>query len=134
MKRLSFALFLISFNAFSNTNSNCDTSVPVTYLAACYESKFKQTDTELNEKFNNLKSTLSSSGYDKSSKEKYWSQLVQSQRYWIKLRDTQCDARGSFFEDSSVVQLVEIKKCLVDVTKNRVFFLNGEIQFINDLP
>lgn len=77
---------------------------------------------------------MSSSGYDKQSKEKYWSQLVQSQRSWINLRDAQCDARGAFFEDSSIVQLIEINKCLMNVTKERVFFLNDEIQFIHDLP
>ncbi|WP_429186612.1 lysozyme inhibitor LprI family protein [Aeromonas veronii] len=84
MKRLSFALFFISLNVFSSTDSNCDISAPVTNLAACYESKSKQADAELNKIYNNLKSTLSSSGYDKQSKEKYWSQLVQSQRSWIK--------------------------------------------------
>ncbi|MBC8674022.1 DUF1311 domain-containing protein [Aeromonas hydrophila] len=31
-----------------------------------------------------------------SNLKKYWSQLVQSQRYWIKLRDAQCYARGAF--------------------------------------
>jgi uncharacterized protein YecT (DUF1311 family) len=134
VKRLSFVLLFISLNVFSNTDSNCDISVPATNLAACYESKSKQADTELNKTYNNLKSTLLSSGYDKPSKEKYWSQLVQSQRYWIKIRDAQCNARGAFFEDSSIAQLIEIKKCLMNVTKERVFFLNNEIQFIHDLP
>ncbi|WP_080755918.1 lysozyme inhibitor LprI family protein [Aeromonas hydrophila] len=134
MKRLSFALFFISLSVFSNTDRNCDISAPSTNLAACYESKSKQADAELNKAYNNLKSTLLSSGYDKQSKEKYWNQLVQSQRYWIKLRDAQCYARGAFFEDSSIAQLIEIKKCLMNVTKERVFFLNNEIQFIHDLP
>ncbi|WP_219325884.1 lysozyme inhibitor LprI family protein [Aeromonas dhakensis] len=97
MKRLSFAIFFISLNVLSSTDSNCDISAPATNLAACYESKSKQADAELNKIYNDLKSTLLSSGYDKQSKEKYWSQLVQSQRYWIKLRDTQCYARGGFF-------------------------------------
>lgn len=77
---------------------------------------------------------MSSSGYDKQSKEKYWSQLVQSQRSWINLRDVQCDARGAFFEDSSIAQLIEIKKCLMKVTKESELFVNNEIQFIHDLP
>lgn len=97
---------------FSSTGSNCDISAPATNLAACYESKSKKADTELNNIYNNLKSTLSSSGYDKKSKEKYWSQLVQSQRSWINLRDAQCNARGAFFEDSSIAQLIEIKNAL----------------------
>lgn len=134
MKRPSFSLFFISLNVFSNTNINCDISAPATNLAACYESKSKQADTELNKIFNNLKSTFSSSVYDKQSKEKYWNQLVQSQRYWINLRDAQCNARGAFFEDSSIAQRIEIKKCLMNVTNERVFFLNNEIQFIHYLP
>ncbi|WP_324002942.1 lysozyme inhibitor LprI family protein [Aeromonas hydrophila] len=134
MERLFFALFFISLNVFSSTDSNCDISAPATNLAACYESKSKQADTELNKIFNNLKSTLSSSGYDKQSKEKYWNQLVQSQRGWINLRDVQCNARGTFFEDSSIAQLIEIKKCLMNITNERVFILNNEIQFIHDLP
>ncbi|MFA7826030.1 lysozyme inhibitor LprI family protein [Aeromonas dhakensis] len=52
----------------------------------------------------------------------------------MKLRDAQCNARGAFFEDSSIAQQIEIKKCLMNVTKERVFFLNNEIQFIHDLP
>lgn len=112
MKRLFFALFFISLNVFSSADSSCDISAPATNLAACYESKSKQADAELNKIYNNLKSALSSSGYDKQSKEKYWSQLVQSQRYWIKLRDAQCNARGAFFEDSSIAQLIEIKNAL----------------------
>lgn len=134
MERLSFALFFISLNVFSSTDSNCDISAPATNLAACYESKSIQADTELNKIYNNLKSTLSSSDYDKQSKEKYWSQLVQSQSNWIKLRDAQCNTRGAFFEDNSIAQQIEIKKCLMNVTKERVFFLNNEIQFIHDLP
>ncbi|MDH0346675.1 DUF1311 domain-containing protein [Aeromonas dhakensis] len=97
MERLSFALFFISLNVFSSTDSNCDISAPVTNLAACYESKSKQADAELNKTYNNLKSTLLSSGYDKQSKEKYWSQLVQSQRYWIQHQRCSVLREGSFF-------------------------------------
>lgn len=52
----------------------------------------------------------------------------------LSIRDAQCYARGAFFEDSSIAQLIEIKKCLMNVTKERVFFLNNEVQFIHDLP
>ncbi|MGN5109236.1 hypothetical protein ACTG18_13560 [Aeromonas hydrophila] len=54
MKRLSFALFFISLSVFSNTDRNCDISAPSTNLAACYESKSKQADAELNKTYNNL--------------------------------------------------------------------------------
>lgn len=50
------------------------------------------------------------------------------------IRDAQCDARGAFFEDSSIAQLIEIKKCHMNVTKERELFVNNEIQFIHDLP
>lgn len=38
------------------------------------------------------------------------------------IRDAQCNAREAFFEDSSIAQLIELKKCLVNATNERVFF------------
>lgn len=134
VRKISFVLFFLSLNVFANAHDDCDTSIPLGHLAACYENNFKLEDAELNKKYTKLKSTLSSSSYANSSKEKYWIQIVQSQKFWIKLRDAQCEAKIAFFEANSIAQLIEKNKCLLNVTKARVDFLNDENQFLNDLP
>ena len=110
MKYIALILFLLSIQAFAN--SECDTVKPLGFIVACYEGKLKAADAHLNDSYRNLKSALKLSGYDNQSKEKYWSFFVESQRYWIKLRDEQCKAKQVFFENDSYAQVIERNKCL----------------------
>lgn len=134
MKKIFFILFFLSFGLCAKSSYNCDVSVPTGTLAACYEKIFKLEDQELNEVYNKLKLTLSLNDYDGLSKETYWAGIVQSQRYWIKLRDAQCKAKGAFFEHGSLAENIEVNKCLLNATKERNIFFNDEVKFINELP
>lgn len=134
MKKLIFALFFSSLHTYASTIDDCNDSIPLGSIAACYERNFKLEDTELNKAYAELKSAVSSSGYDNYAKETYWTKVVQSQRYWIKLRDAQCEAKGVFFEDKSLAQIIEMNKCYLSITKERVKWLGDEKKFIAGLP
>lgn len=132
VRLIGFSIFVVSFYAFAN--SECDTAKPLGFIVACYEGKLKAADAHLNDSYRNLKSALKLSGYDNQSKESYWSFFVESQRYWIKLRDEQCKAKQAFFENDSYAQVIEKNKCLIDATNTRSRLLENEVEFIQNLP
>ena len=115
-------------------NNQCDPSVPLGVLSACYENEFKSSDVALNKAYSRLKEKISESSYEQSAKETYWSGLVQSQKSWIKMRDKQCEAKMAFFEEKSIAGLIEKSKCLSLATNSRTTYLNGEGEFISELP
>lgn len=132
MKYLLLTLLVLSNKTYAM--DDCDTAKPLGFIAACYEDKFKLEDVHLNNLYVKLKSVLASNGYDNISKEKYWTLFVESQRYWIKVRDAQCEAKGAFFENNSYAQVIEKTKCLVGETRARTKLLDNEIKFIKNLP
>lgn len=115
-------------------SNKCDPSVPLGVLSACYENEFKSSDITLNRIYSELKEKISESSYEQSSKDTYWSGLLQSQKSWIKMRDKQCEAKMAFFEEKSIAGLIEKNKCLSFTTNSRVTYLSGEIEFISELP
>ncbi|MGY3929547.1 lysozyme inhibitor LprI family protein [Aeromonas encheleia] len=132
MRNVLFVLLLCPTLVFSI--EKCDSSVPLGVLSACYEREFKSSDAALNKAYSKLKNAVSESLYEQSSKDTYWSELVQSQRSWLKMRDKQCQAKVAFFEAQSFAGLIEKNKCLSLTTNSRVIYLEGENKFISELP
>lgn len=132
MRNIIFVLLFCPLLAYSN--NQCDPSVPLGVLSACYENEFKSSDVALNKAYSRLKEKISESSYERSSKDTYWSGLIQSQRSWIKMRDKQCEAKMAFFEEKSIAGFIEKNKCLSLTTNSRITYLNGEVEFISELP
>ncbi|MGT3763132.1 lysozyme inhibitor LprI family protein [Vibrio cholerae] len=138
LKYLFFIGFIFSSSASASASASasdeCDYTLPLGSIVACYENKNEESDAVLNKSYNDLKKLVMGSPYDDETKGVYWSNIVKSQKNWIQMRDSQCLAKGVFFENGTDLQRIEIKKCLFLSTEIRVLYLNEEILFIKNLP
>ena len=111
IKHLIIALFILCFN----NNSFDQTQLEINETANV---KFKKADAELNKVYKQLMAIL-----DKNEKQL----LIQSEKDWMKFRDSHCKFDASQYEGGSIQPLI-YSTCLEELTKKRITEIKASIK------
>lgn len=132
---LKKVIFLVSFfiislsgkSSFSKTLTDCQDMPDNASIGMCLDDVFKETDVQLNLKYQKLVSKLKTSSLEENKE--LLSRLVKAQRAWITFKDTTCELEGMQMYGGSG-QGLQVLSCLLDMTEKRIEDLNRYQDFV----
>ncbi len=121
-KNIVIMAFLIAFinkeAIASENNFECSKeAITQVQIDACASEKYKLADKEMNDLYFKLNSILKS----ENMKQK---ELLQSQRSWIKTRDSDCQLYTTISGGGSISNFINLE-CLIEKTTLRINFLKN---------
>ena len=116
MKQTFLILFFIIF-AFSN-NLHGQNQMELNFEA---KAKYEKSDAELNKTYKKLMGLLDS---------KFKKRLTETQRIWLKFRDSTCDFESDQYEGGSIQPLIYFN-CLENQTQKRIEDLKNNLTYFN---
>ena len=102
---------------------NCDSAISTLELRICANLNFKESDSILNNIYNSVLLEFEKLQLD-SAREI----LINSQKVWIKYRDTHCEIYWTMYEGGTLQSIIFLN-CLTDLTNNR----QGELEKLLNL-
>ncbi len=128
-------IFLVSFfiislsgkSSFSKTLTECQDMPDNASIGMCLDDVFKETDVQLNLKYQKLVSKLKASSLGENKE--LLSRLVKAQRAWITFKDTTCELEGMQMYGGSG-QGLQVLSCHLDMTEKRIEDLNRYQDFV----
>jgi uncharacterized protein YecT (DUF1311 family) len=111
-------VFLIFVTALANAELDCDKAIHDQDLKTCASLEFKTSDKKLNELYGSLNKLLDAEGQRK---------LRDTQRAWIKFRDSNAEFSGDIFRGGSAESL-NILGTKTSMTMERVKELEAEVE------
>lgn len=132
---LQKVIFLVSFfiislsgkSSFSKTLTDCQDMPDNASIGMCLDDVFKETDIQLNLKYQKLVSKLKTSSLEENKE--LLSRLVKAQRAWITFKETTCELEGMQMYGGSG-QGLQVLSCLLDMTEKRIEDLNRYQDFV----
>ncbi|HDO7145026.1 lysozyme inhibitor LprI family protein [Klebsiella pneumoniae] len=114
---LLFVLINKTATAAENNFDCVKDSTTQMQIDSCASDKYKQTDKEMNELYFKLNSTLKNENLKQKS-------LLQSQRNWLKTRDSDCQLYTTISGGGSINNFINLE-CLSEKTILRINFLKS---------
>lgn len=118
-------LFLVSFfiislsgkSSYSKTLTECQDMPDNASIGMCLDDVFKESDAQLNLKYQKLVSRLKTSSLEENKE--LLSRLVKAQRAWITFKDTTCELEGMQMYGGSG-QGLQVLSCHLEMTEKRI--------------
>lgn len=118
-------LFLVSFfiislsgkSSYSKTLTECQDMPDNASIGMCLDDVFKESDAQLNLKYQKLVSRLKTSSLEENKE--LLSRLVKAQRAWITFKDTTCELEGMQMYGGTG-QGLQVLSCHLEMTEKRI--------------
>jgi uncharacterized protein YecT (DUF1311 family) len=129
LSRLIVAFIVSSFSLVSAAEDACLENASSAQIAKCAEVEMKKADAELNESYKAVIERASSRyifQYQSQPEinKAFLEKLKDSQRAWIKLRDTNCSLEGFENEWDKVSYAADMNRCVARMSLERAKYLD----------
>ena len=117
--------------AAASTGANCDNAMTQMDINACMAQDYRTADGELNRQW--VLNVAAAKAQDKTriaqtdKRPGYYATLLESQRAWLKFRDTQCVVEGGQYAGGSMQGMV-VTQCKTRMTRARTAQLSSLIK------